>query len=42
MASNFRSTIIDMHLEDVMRIAISEMEPDVNYLEGQKQAQYLY
>jgi hypothetical protein len=32
--SKFRSRLTDVHLHDVMRIGISNMEPNVNSLVG--------
>jgi hypothetical protein len=37
--SKFHSRITDVHLHDVMRTGISEMEPNVNSLAEQRQTQ---
>jgi hypothetical protein len=37
--SKFHSRISDVHLHDVMRTGISKMEPNVNSLAEQRQAQ---
>jgi hypothetical protein len=36
----FHSRITDVHLHDVMQICISKMEPNVNSLAEQRQAQF--
>jgi hypothetical protein len=36
--SKFRSRVTYVHLHDEMRIGISKMEPNVNYIAEQRQA----